>query len=88
MINVNKILLGKEQCLGHTWLTPEMFWYLLSSFEIEYRLYAEKMYEEKHKKKRERAWWGGRSWKLDTMEKKMFFVLYYLKTYQTYETLW
>jgi len=88
MINLNKILLDKEQCLRHTWLTPEMFGYLLSSFEIEYRLYAEKLYKEKHWKNRERKWWAGRSWKLDTMEKKLFFGLYYLKTYQTYETLW
>jgi hypothetical protein len=48
MINIEKILLDKEQCLGHTGLTPEIFVYLLSSFEIEYRLYAEKKYKEKH----------------------------------------
>jgi len=88
MINVNKILLDKEQCLAHTWLTPEMFGFLLPSFELEYRLNAERMYKEEHWKERERAWWWGRSGKLDTMEKKLFFILYYLKTYQTYATLW
>lgn len=88
MIDVNKILMDREMCISHTWMTPEFFGYLLSVFEIEYRLYAEKKYFEKHKKKRERAWGWWRSWKLDTFEKKLFFILYYLKTYQTYATLW
>ena len=57
MINIEKILLDKEQCLAHTWVTQEVFAYILLSFEIEYRLHAERTYEAEHKKKRERAWW-------------------------------
>jgi len=88
MINIKKILLNKEQCLGHTGLEPEMIWYLLHTFEIEYRLYAEKKYKEKHWENRKRKRWWWRSWTLKTMEDRLFFILYYLKTYQTYETLW
>lgn len=88
MINTNKILLDKEQCLGHTWLTPELFWYLLGSFEVEYRIHMERRYREEHGHKRKRKQWWWRLGKLDTMEKKLFFGLCYLKTYQTYETLW
>jgi len=88
MLDTTKILLDKGQCLGHTWVTPEVFAYLLWTFEIEYRLHAEREYEKENGKERERAWGWGRAWKLDTMEKKLFFILYYLKTYQTYETLW
>jgi len=69
MIDVTKILLNKEQCLGHTWVTPEVFAYLLTSFEIEYRLNAEKVYKEEYWKvykeeywkEREKSRWAGRS---------------------------
>jgi len=45
MINVEKIISDKEQCLGHTGLLPEGFAYLLEVFKIEYDIHL----EERHK---------------------------------------
>lgn len=88
MLNIEKILSNREQCLGHTGLTPEWFAYLVPIFGIEYGLYADEKYEALYHKERDRARWWGNQGKLDSDEKKLFFVLYFLKTYQTYETLW
>lgn len=88
MINVEKILSDREQCLWHTGLTPEWFAYLLETYKIEYELYQKERHLERYGKPRSIKWGRGNKWKLDTPEKKLFFVLYYLKTYQTYTTLW
>jgi hypothetical protein len=47
MINVQKIISDKEQCLGHTGLLPEGFAYLLGNFEKEYDLYLDERHKER-----------------------------------------
>lgn len=88
MLNVEKIISDKEQCLAHTGLLPEGFAYLLESFSVEYSLYLDERHKKRYWKERVKKRWWGNKWKLDTDEKKLFFVLYRLKTYQTYATLW
>lgn len=87
-MNVEKVLQNSEQCKAHTWLSPAAFAYLLEIFKIEYDIFLNERHKERHWKERRRKKWWGNPWKLDTYEKKLFFILYYLKNYQTYEVLW
>lgn len=88
MINVEKILQDEDQCKGLTGLKQEAFWYLLEIFKVEYDIYLNERHKNRFWKDRRRSKWWWLKWKLDSYEKKLFFILYYLKTYQTYEVLW
>ncbi len=87
-MNRAKIVTNKSQCLWHTGLTPEEFMYLLAVFPIEYEIESDKRHYDLYKRDRKRKAWWWRKWKLDSPWAKLFFGLYYLKTNQTYETLW
>lgn len=88
MLNISYILASEERCIAHTGINLTAFAYLCLLFWPEYELHMNTLYEKRHGTPRKRAlgWWrGGR---LKTLEEKLFFILYYLKTYQTYATLW
>ncbi len=53
---------------------------LVSDFERNYQ-----EFEAKRKKKRERKVGGGRNSKIETIEEKLFYVLWYMKTYPTFD---
>jgi len=88
MIDIDKILSDTERCKGLIGLTPEWFAYLLNSFKIEYDLYSDERHRKRFNKERKRKRWPWNPGKLDTIEKKLFFILSYLKSYPTYEVQW
>lgn len=71
--------------LALTGLTVEEFEKLLKYFEKAWEEYVEKNYVEREG--RERKYGGGRKAKLGTIEEKLFFILYYLKTYPLQEVI-
>ncbi len=69
-----------------TGVSRKMFEQLLAVFVLCYELYQQEQYE-KNKAKRKRKPGGGQKGRLNTMEKKLFFILRYLKSYSTYDVL-
>ncbi len=63
-----------------------MFEQLLMAFSLCYELYQQEQYEQ-NKAKRKRRPGGGQKGRLNTMEKKLIFILRYLKSYPTYDVL-
>ena len=76
--DITSIIKENRLSLAHIGLTERQFNNLLVFFKKEY---------EKVKKKRENIKKAGRKSKLSTIEKKLFFILYYMKTYPTYDML-
>ena len=69
-----------------TGLTRAAFEKLLTFFTASYHEIKWEEYE-RHKDSRQRKPGGGQKGRLDTMEKKLFFILYYLKVYPTFDVL-
>lgn len=69
-----------------TGLTREAFNKLLILFTASYHEIKQEEYEQ-HKEHRQRQPGGGQKGRLNTMEKKLFFILYYLKVYPTFDVL-
>lgn len=69
-----------RMCKGLTGLTKQEFKDLLPLFAINY-----KEFEYKRKPDRKRALGGGRISKLRTIEEKLFYILWYMKTYPTFD---
>lgn len=67
-------------CKALTGLTPTEFMDLVPDFSYYYH-----EYEAKRKKNRERKLGGGRNSKIETIEEKLFYVLWYMKTYPTFD---
>ena len=63
-----------------TGLKASEFWALVPDFDFYY-----KEFEVKRKKKRERKPGGGRDSKIETIEEKLFYILWYMKTYPTFD---
>jgi hypothetical protein len=76
----------ERQFKALTGVSRKIFGKLLVAFSLCYELYQQEQYE-KNKCKRQRKPGGGRKGRLDTMEKKLFFILRYLKSYPTYDVL-
>lgn len=76
----------ERQFKALTGLSRKMFAKLLVAFSLCYELYQQEQYE-KNKAKRQRKPGGGRKGRLDTMEKKLFFILRYLKSYPTFDVM-
>jgi hypothetical protein len=69
-----------------TGLSREEFEELLPIFTESYHEHLLEAYEAR-KAKRQRKPGGGQKGKLDTMDKKLFFLLYYWKVYPTFDVL-
>lgn len=69
-----------RMCKALTGLKVSEFDNLAVDFEIYY-----KEYEAKRKKKRIRKIGGGRDSKIETIKEKLFYVLWYMKTYPTFD---
>jgi hypothetical protein len=81
MININKIL-GKDRLLrAMTGLNRKAFENLLEKFE---KVYNEEE-EKKGKRPRKRKRGGGRKGRLASMAEKLFYILFYVKCYPTFD---
>lgn len=69
-----------------TGVNREMYARLLAAFPLCYDQYQQEQYEQ-NKATRKRKPGGGQKGRLNTMEKKLFFLLRYLKSYPTYDVL-
>jgi hypothetical protein len=67
-------------CTALTGLTPEEFTGFIPEFTYYY-----KEFQSKRKKQRERKIGGGRNSKIETIEEKLFYILWYMKTYPTFD---
>jgi hypothetical protein len=67
-------------CTALTGLTPAEFTAFIPDFTYYY-----KEQQSKRKKHRERKMGGGRNSKIDTIEEKLFYILWYMKTYPTFD---
>jgi DDE superfamily endonuclease/Helix-turn-helix of DDE superfamily endonuclease len=76
----------ERQFKALTGVSRKMFAQLLVAFSLCYEQ-AQQEHDEKKKTKRQRKPGGGRKGRLDTMEKKLFFMVRYLKSYPTYDVM-
>jgi hypothetical protein len=76
----------ERQFKALTGVSRKMFSQLLVAFSLCYEQKQQEEYDKK-KNKRQRKPGGGRKGRLDTLEKKLFFILRYLKSYPTYDVL-
>ena len=70
----------ERMCKALTGLSIHEFKALVSDFSFYY-----KEFEAKRKKKRLRKVGGGRDSKIESIEEKLFYVLWYMKTYPTFD---
>jgi Helix-turn-helix of DDE superfamily endonuclease len=85
MLDVNTIK-DDRQMLSLTGLKLEEFCLLAEHFSKGYRKQLDSNFE-KTAKLRQRKAGGGRKGTLVSMEQKLFFILYYLKVYPTFDVL-
>lgn len=78
--------IDERQFKALTGLTRKAFRKLLLIFTQSYSEIRLEQYEQ-HKDRRQRKPGGGQKGRLNTMEKKLFFILYYLKVYPTFDVL-
>ena len=76
--------IDERQFKALTGLTREAFYGLLTFFTESYHEIKLEQYEQ-NKDQRQRQPGGGQKGRLNTMEKKLFFILYYLKVYPTFD---
>jgi len=81
-MNVKAALSNNRLCKSLIWITPEQFKEILPIFEKELK----QVYIERNKD-RKRKFWQWRKWVLRTIEDKLFVILFYIKTYPTYDVL-
>ncbi len=79
-MNIASALRTDRMCKALTGLKVSEFNNLVVDFEWNYTEYA-----AKRKGKRERKIGGGRNSKIETSREKLFYVLWYLKTYPTFD---
>jgi hypothetical protein len=70
----------KRMCTALTGLTPEEFRAFIPDFKYYYNEVV-----VKRKKNRERKIGAGRNSKIDSIEEKLFYILWYMKTYPTFD---
>ena len=88
MFDLEKVKEGR-QIKALLWIDKEEFRFISELFEEMDEIVKEEEYKkrkEKNSKARRSSSWGHR--KLDSSDKKVFFLLYYLKIYPTYDVLW
>lgn len=69
-----------RMCKALTGLTSREFKELIPDFSYYYN-----EHEAKRKKNRQRKMGGGRNSKIETIEEKLFYILWYMKTYPTFD---
>jgi hypothetical protein len=69
-----------RMCNALTGLTVDEFTGLVADFTYYYN-----EHEAKRKKRRQRKLGGGRSSKIESIEEKLFYILWYMKTYPTFD---
>ena len=82
-MNIEIALKNKKLFRAVTGITIEQFYDILPIFEKE----LEQTYKEDYKERKRRVWWWWRKWVLKTVEEKLFMILFYIKTYPTYDVL-
>ncbi len=86
MSSILEEMQDERQIRALTGLSGEEFQELLPVFTDSYDELLHNAYEA-NKVKRQRKPGGGQKGKLDTMDKKLFFILYYWKVYPTFDVL-
>lgn len=81
-MNVTAALYSNRACLSLTGLRVAEFQDLVESFRLNWEEYA-----HSRKPNRKRKIGGGRTGQLGTVEEKLLFALFYLKSYPTYDVL-
>lgn len=76
----------ERQFKALTGVSRKMFAQLLVAFSLSYEQHQQERYEQ-NKAKRKRKPGGGQKGRLNTMEKKLLFILRYLKSYPTFDVL-
>lgn len=79
-MSIASALRTDRMCKALTGLSVVEFTNLVADFSWNYN-----EYEAKRKPKRIRKLGGGRSSKLETIEEKLFYILWYMKTYPTFD---
>ena len=80
-MEIEKILEDGRSCKSQIWINKFEFEILLPTFEqVEL--------EEKMKREKKRTIWWWRKSSLKWSKEKLFFILYYLKVYPTYDEWW
>jgi hypothetical protein len=82
MLNIDKVLKDPRLMAALTGSALQEFYELLPKFEEEW---IKKKKEEHEKKCKMRKWGGGSKGFLPTIERKLFFILFYYKCYPTYD---
>ena len=86
--NFEKIIRDERQMKALTGVNKDEFVFLVDLFkEIDLKIKEEEYEERKQKDKNSRPYSVWAKAKLDTYEKKIFFLLCYLKTYPTFDVL-
>lgn len=80
---IEKILKDERTSKSQIWITKEEFEILLPTFEQ-----VELEERKKSEKSKKRAMWWWRKSVLSWIIEKLFFILYYLKVYPTYDEAW
>lgn len=83
MFNIKKAMKNNRVMKSLTGLSVEKFNSLLPTFEKVYN--EEKIKEVKKNKNRQRDIGGGRKHSLNDIKEKLFFILFYLKVYPTFD---
>ena len=78
LIDVEKVLKNKRLCQAMIGMSKLEFENILPTFE-------KILFEEKKKKKRKRAIGAGQKGILKSARNKLFFILFYMKTYPTFD---
>ena len=87
--NLTQKINEDRQIKAILWLSNEQFNFLSDLFwEVEDLVKEEAYQVRKKENPKARRSSGGNPSKLDTPEKKLFFSLYYLRTYPTFDELW
>src|SRR5215469_7133678 len=79
-MNYKAALRTDRMCKSTTGLSVNEFTALVEDFARNYN-----EFEAKRKEKRQRKIGGGRGSKIETTEEKLFYLLWYLKTYPTFD---
>ena len=88
-IDFETIVRDERQLKAIIWLNIEEFTFLSEMFkEMRDTVRLEKYIERQQKGKINIKTYGWKKGRLNTPNKKLFFVLYYLKTYPTFDNLW
>ncbi|SFV60364.1 hypothetical protein MNB_SM-7-745 [hydrothermal vent metagenome] len=82
MINISRAMKSNRVLKSLTGLNIEKFQELTTYFEL---LLNEEFAKQSKSKKRQRAIGGGRRHTLQTAQEKLFFILFYVKVYPTFD---